>query len=266
MSTVIVAPQVGTNAPNSVADLDVPFPAEWLRLLREESPVTEAHAWLLPYWYRAGARWVLYQCWPVALIPKDALLVPGFSTQDFFAAVDGPPPYRLEPWQRTPYLSDLQYELYRRHQVYARPCWVLEGTVGGHPVVYEPWQQNLMAAKGLPTAPPPIGSLDPCPFDNRAVHQLRQSNRLLRLKGSVAKLRASGSAEGADQQLDAILREIRHAELAIMQDQLDPMLDVAKSVSRRSDARDHLVYTDPGSAGHAADALDHYLDTGDFTY
>lgn len=262
----VQAPVLGSNLPNSVADVQVSFPDDWLTKLREISPITALHSWLLPYWYRAAQRWVLYDCMPAVLIDPDDLLGPGFSGTDFFAAVNGPPPRDLDAAKRTPYLSDVQHEMHRLHAVYARPLWVLEGDRGGHFVGFDPWQKNLLAAQRQPTEPPAIGSLPPCPFDNRTVVQLRRHNRLTQLKGDIAKLRASGSGDAADAQLQKTLREIREAELALLSEQIDPVLDVAEVVSHRADSRDHLIYTTPGEAGKAADALDQYIETGEFTH
>jgi hypothetical protein len=264
--SVVQAPALGSNLPNSVADVHVSFPVDWLALLREMSPVTDLHSYLLPYWYRAAERWVLYDALPHTLIDPDDLLGPGFSGEDFFTAVNGPAPRDCEPWQRTPFLSDVQHEMYRVHQVYARPLWVLQGDKGGHFVGFDPWQKNLLAAQRKPTEPPAIKSLPACPFDNRAVQQLRRHNRLTELKGSIAKLRKSGSSEAAEAMLQKTLREIRESELALLEDQIDPLLDVSHSVSHRSDSRDHLFYTEDGSASKASDALDQYIETGEFTY
>lgn len=256
---------VGSNLPNSVADVHRPFPAEWMARLREISPVTELHSWLLPYWYRAGERWVLYDCAPRACLPDDdTLIAPGMSGKELFERLNGLPPREREGWDWCPYVSDVQHEMYRVHQVYARPYWVLQGESGGHQVAFTPWQQNVCIAKHVDPKPPAIGSLPPCPFDERVVRQLQRLNRIHQMDGSLERMRATGTAAGADAATDAHLKEIRDAEMAFLETQLTPLVDAARSVAKRSDARDHLQEVDPGAASAATDALQHYKQTGEF--
>ena len=61
---------------------------------------------------------------------------------------------------------------------------------------------------------PAIGSLPPCPFDNRVRAQLQARNRLKQLGDSLEKLRNSASVEHANAEMERIQREIRHAEQA----------------------------------------------------
>lgn len=264
MMTALTPPAVGSNVPNSIADLDQVFPADWLLALREVSPVSDAHSWLLPYWYRAASRWVLYDCMPRACIDPDRPVAPGFSGAEFLERVEGLAPRDRASDDYCPYVSDLQHELYRRYQVYARPFWVLQGDTGGHQIAFDPWQQNLLSASGKPTHPPIIGSLPPCPFDNRVATQLRRLNRLVQLNGSLEDLQKSGDADGGKAHLDRIQKDIRQAEMALLEAQMGPVVDAAHSVSRRSDSRDHLIYTPDGLATNADEAIAAYIETGHF--
>jgi hypothetical protein len=266
MSILATPVAVGANLPNSVADVTrVPFPEDWMQLLREVNPVTDHHSYLLPYWYRAGERWVLYDCVPRNLIPDDETPVcVGLSGKEFLARVTGPPPRERESWDECAYVSDVQHEFYRVHQVYARPFWVLQGNHGGHQVSFEPWQQNLLAAQQLPHTPPKIGMLEACPFDNRTVAQLRTLSRLQQMAGNVDALRRTGTKDGSDALLAHRQKQIREAELQFLEQQMAPLLDCAKVVHQRADSDDHLCYVQPGTAGKVAEALDVYRETGDF--
>lgn len=254
----------GVNVPNSLADLDVPFPADWARALRAISPVTTAYSHLRPYWYRAGGRWVLYDCLPVELIDPAALQGGMVTGREILAALTGAPPRERALADVCPYVSDLQHEFFRRYRVYARPFWVLQGETGGHQVTFTPWQQNVLAAKGLPTRPPAIGSLPACPFDNRAIQQLQHLNRLHTLEDSVDRLRRSGSAEAAAAEQERVAREIREAELAFIVQQVTPVVELAGHVRTATAFEDQVQYTAPGTATRAADALAEYRETGVF--
>lgn len=262
---ILSAPAVGQNVPNSLADLNVEFPAEWLVMLREVSPVSTAHSYLFPYWYRAGERWVLYDCWPANLIDPELPVCLGMTGEQFFARVYGKPPRELAPEDRDEYVSDLQHELYRRYKVYACPYWVLQGESGGHQVVFDSFQQRLLAACGLPTEAPQIGTLEACPFDNRAADQLRALNRLNQLAGNIDALRKTGTKEAADALVEYHEAKIRKAELAFLEKQMEPLLDAAQVVSHRSDADEHLAFVPDGHAAKAADALQQYRETGHFS-
>lgn len=265
MSILATPVSLGSNIPNSVTDLSqVPFPEEWTRRLREVNPMTELHSFLLPYWYRAGERWVLYDCVPRSLIDLDTPVCTGLTGREFLERVEGLAPRDREGWDYCPYVSDLQHEFYRLHKVYARPFWVLQGESGGHQVFFDSWQQQLLATKGLPPKPPAIGSLEACPFDERVVNQLRALSRLSEMQGNIDVLRKTGTKEGGDALLEHRLRQSREAELAFLETQMAPLLDVAQSVSHRADSQDHLCYVKPGTASEASEALQVYRETGQF--
>ncbi|HEX7123822.1 MAG TPA: hypothetical protein VF178_15705 [Gemmatimonadaceae bacterium] len=263
---------VGTNVANGVADLAIPFPEDQLRLLREVSPVSEIVSWLLPYWYRAGQRWVLYDAMPAALIPdSDDVALGGMMTgADFFRIMNGPRPSERPDFAdviMSP-ISDVQWAMYHQHKVYARPFWVLQGPVGGHQVAFTPQQASYRVQMGLPDAPPKIGELEPCPFDNRAARMLLQMNRLHQMRGSMEQLRKSGSREWAEAEAARMARDVREAECRLVEEQMTPIVDMAMSLVRgqntRSEHRDQIVECTPGIAARAKDAYDAYKETGDY--
>lgn len=256
----------GANLPNSVADVSVQFPEDWMLALRrpDVSPVATLHSYLIPYWYRAGQRWVLYDAKPRCLIEDDELQGGLIYGNELIAALEGPPPRDLEAWQRCPYVSDVQHELYRLHKVYARPFWVMQGDHGGHQVKFDPWQQNLLSAQGKPTEPPAIGSLPPCPFDNRVIYQLQRLNRLNQLGNDLERLRNTASVIYAESELQRVQREIREAEMQFIEQQITPLVEVTSQIQKSSAHQDLVVYTKPGAAAMAKDALQEHLETGWF--
>lgn len=258
----------GANVPNSVADCAVPFPADWLPLLRQCSPVTDRHSYLIPYWYRAGARWVLYDAMPECLIHPDEAQGAPITGKELLGYLNGPAPRDLEDWQRCPYVSDMQHEMWRLHRCYVRPFWVLQGPNGGHQVKFSPWQQNVLIAKGLDPEAPQVGSLPPCPFDNRTRDALDHMNRLHRLDDRLDKLRESGTVESANAEMDIIQREIREAEMKFIESQMTPLVDMSTSLvagaNTRSEHADQIVRVQDGTAARAKDAYEQYRETGIF--
>lgn len=265
------AAAVGQNVANGPADVSIPFPEDQLRLLREVSPISDSTSWLLPYWYRAGGRWVLYDALPARFIPNDDTPLGSLMTgADFYLLMNGPRPSEnplLRDIAISP-LSDVQHEMYRLHRVYARPFWVLQGEKGGHQVAFTPQQAAHLVQMGLPDKPPAIGSLPACPFDNRAADQLRRLNRLHQMENSMDRLRQSGSREWADAEEARLATEVRLAECRFIEEQMTPVTDMAMSLVRgsktRAEHRDQLVECTPGAAARAKDAYDAYKQTGDY--
>lgn len=189
------------------------------------------------------------------------------SGEELAAALNGPPPRELEPWARNPYVSDTQHEFWRVHQVYARPFWVLQGEQGGHQVAHTAWQQNVLQAKGLPIHPPAVGSLPPCPFDNRVKDQLVRLNRLRQMEGDLGRLLASGSAEAAVLEREKLERELREIQMASLESQYAETVELTMSLTRGHNPKTHLaddlLVPMHGTAQRASEALDKWLETGD---
>jgi hypothetical protein len=253
---------VGKNRANAIADLDVEFP--WSRALRDVSPTNTLHSYLMPFWYRAGQRWVLYDVLPIEAIADELDTGSGISGAELKAVMAGPRP--SERTDDVP-VSDLQHEMFRRWRGYARPFWVLQGETGGHQVRFSPQQSSALLRMGLPSEPPPIGSLAPCPFDNRSAQQLRHLNRLHQYEDSIERLRRSGSPEAAKAEQDRIEREIREAEMAFVEAQVRPLVEMSLShgIAGRSENQDELIHVPHGTAARAADAYQRYQETGDWT-
>lgn len=262
--------RVGENRKSAVEDVHVPFPAEWLADLRRISPVTTLHSWLLPFYYRARERWTLYDVLPDACIPHDETPVaPGFTGTEYYAVMDGPRPSEAPEWLKTPFVTDVQHEMHRVYGGYARPFWVLQGSVGGHQVHFSPWQQNVLISKNLNPEAPGIGDLPFAPFDGRSVKQLTHLNRLHQFENQMERLRDSGSRAFAEAESEKTQREIREAEYDFVCNQMEPIVDMSMSLVRgqnpRSEHEDQIVRVKDGVAAEAEDAIQEYLATGNFS-
>lgn len=259
----------GTNLPNAVADVSIVFP--WEEALRSISPINTIHSHLRAYWYRAGQRWVLYDTLPVELIDDEldtGSMITGKELKDVMA---GPRPSERLDWQdlETWPVSDVQHEMFRLWKGFARPFWILQGDLGGHQHKFSPIQSSALLRKGLPPEPPKIGSLPPCPFDNRSIRQLQHLNRLHQLCDSVDALRRSASPEFAAAETDRLEREIRESEMAFIEAQVRPLVEMSTSLVQGSNTRseydNEVIRTPKGFAGKAAEAFDHYMETGQWT-
>jgi len=254
--------EVGKNRANALADLNVAFPDEWERDLRAVSPITTVYSHLRAYWYRAGQRWILYDVLPVEAIDDELDTGSGITGAELKQMMAGPRPSELT--EDVP-ISDVQHEMFRRWKGFARPFWVLQGENGGHQVKFSPVQSSALLRMGLPSEPPAIGALPPCPFDARAATQLQHLNRLHGFEDSIDRLRRSGSAEYANAEHQRLERDVREAEMRFIEAQMRPLVDMASTLSQRSEHEDQLVQMSPGTAARSVDAYDRYRETGDFT-
>lgn len=259
----------GENVGASVRGVHERPPEGWEEALRSVSPITDAFSHLRFFWYKARARWVLYDCVPAPLIHEDELQGGPITGRELVAFLNGPPPRELEEWARCPFVSDAQHEFWRVYKVYARPFWVLQGELGGHQVAFDRWQQDVLRAKQLPVTPPVIGELAPAPFDNRALNQLRHLNRLHHFAGRLDKLRQSGSAEAAQAQMDAIGKEVRAIETAFVESQMAESVEASMALTRGHNPQSYLadghLITLKDQASRSSDALQEYLETGNFS-
>lgn len=253
---------VGENVAASVAGVSAVFP--WEADLRRISPIVEAVSHLRAFWYSARQRWVLYDCLPAGLIlPKETYNY--VTGAEFFKAVADKPPRERPKWDQGP-ISDAQHEFYRLFKVWAWPTWVLQGDGGGHPTGFEPWEKNVLTASQLPTEPPAIGFLPPCPFDTRAIVQLQRRSRLNQFGGSLARMKQSASAEYSAAQVAEAEKQMRLAECDYIEQMLTPIIEQANTLTRNKSELEDDVYNivAPGSAAKASDAYDEYMETGVF--
>jgi hypothetical protein len=118
---------------------------------------------------------------------------------------------------------------------------------------------------GLPSEPPRIGDLLPCPFDTRTIRQLQHLNRLHQFEDSIERLRKSGSPEMARAEHERLEREIREAEMAFIEAQMRPVVEAGQHVARKSENSDVLIQAPSGTASRMKDAYEIYRETGAYT-
>lgn len=191
---------------------DLEPPAEFIRALRDVSPVSDAHGWLMPVWepgetWAPAQRWMLYE-----------MIHPTLVTPELLAELNGPHPrseghfctendtgeqfqclcpHKTESWKGGPcQLTWLtQYLLYKKTGYVGYPFWMVQGERGGHKAFFSEEEQAMLAMEDLPTEPPFLGELPYAPLDGRVIAQVVRHNRLQQVAGD---LRAYRKKMGAD--------------------------------------------------------------------
>lgn len=248
-------------------------PAEWETALRAFSPIREEVPWLAQRWFpmqkpdangimRDAGRWVLYECVSEMLV---RLCDPN---TDIFDLLKGPQPSRIaDPKARAAkalYASDYQCMMYRKHGVWARNLWIIQGDGGGHPVEYTQQEAKWLQAAGLPTDPPALGTLSYAPFDARVIAQMRNRNRLMRLGGNIDRLRRSGATLSAE--WEAAEKEFRRQHMQHVEESTAGVADFlryfASSSKTATECRNTVPEMSRATANAAAIAKDMYIETG----
>lgn len=247
-------------------------PVEWTERLRAFSPISSSVPWLTLRWFpmerrdRAGVwhdcgRWVVYECIPEAIIPE--------SERDIIAFLAGPQPSRIPDPQaayaKSTFANDYQCRMYREHKVWARNCWVIQGTTGGHPVEYDLVEQKILQACGLPTEPPPLGSLPYAPFDARVIEQLR-SRSLITKYGSLEAARRAATPEAVQREMEEAERVFRQWHVEHLERSLAPSVDFlnyyTSSSRTATECRNTLPALSPEAQRRVAEATERYVETG----
>lgn len=185
------------------AHRDVPL--EWERRLREISPISDVHSWLAFRWFAEAQRWMLYECVPIRFIDDNALI------ED----LGGPDP-ETEAGKDV-LVSHYQQRMFREHRVHARPCWVIQGTKGGHYAAYTKAVQEDHRALGLPPDPPTPGDLPYADFDERVVRQVVEMSKLVRFKNDFGEFkRRFGDVAGQKREAANALRAARTRYVAFI--------------------------------------------------
>ena len=175
---------------------DVPF--EWEMRLREISPRSDSHSWLAFRWFDEAQRWMIYECVPIRFVSDPTLIEDlGGADPETEAGKDV-------------LVSRYQQEMFKAHRVHARPCWVIQGTRGGHHAAYDKATQEDHRAMGLPPEPPKPGDMAYADFDERVVKQLVHMSKLVRFKNDFGEFKKRfGDVEGQKREAGNALRAAR---------------------------------------------------------
>lgn len=228
-------------------------PEGWEPKLRAISPIAERTSWLHFRWRSREGLHVLYE-----LTPK-ALLSPGRIEQLTTHWSDLPSDQHMG---RKLFVSEYQHYMFRTHGVEARLHWVLQGEAGGTPAMYTHREQRLLQAVGAPDEVPEIGSLLPCPFDERAIQAIAIRDRLRKAGGSLDALHKSNTGEVQKMEESATEQEYRKAFLGWWFEQMIPNSEFMKTYLRNSESDYTLRKATKAEANAASMWKDHFLETG----
>lgn len=239
MTSLIVVPSVlgGEKSTQAAEDVVVrktrDVPPEWERRLREISPVSDKHSWLAFRWFDEAQRWVLYDCLPIRFVDDNEKI----------ADLGGPDPE--SPEGEDILVSRYQQQMYRQHRVLANPCWVIQGTKGGHHAAYTKAMIEDHRALGLRTEPPKPGDLPYADFDERVVTQLVEMSKLVRFKNDFGEFkRRYGSVEGQKREAANALRAAREKYVKWINSQFEDGDDELIAGYRKGDLSDAPRTTD----------------------
>lgn len=250
------------------------IPSDWEAALRAFSPVRYDTPWLALRWFpmerqikdgswRDCGRWVIYECLHESLIPE--------NDRDIVNLLSGPQPSRIsdpgEAYAKMLYANDYQCMMYRKHKVWARNFWIIQGSSGGHPIEYDLTEKAILQACGLPTDPPPLGTLPYAPFDERVINQIRKRSRTYKY-GSIDEAKRHATPEAVERDMRAAERTFREWHVKHLESSLAPsvdFLDYYTSSSRTAtECRNTLPEMSKEDQRAAEIAHDMYIETGDY--
>ena len=232
-------------------------PKEWERDLRELSPVSDAHsflifAWKEPLFSPEHGRWCLYEAIPDKAIATDRRMLLE-STPYWDLGTKG------ERAERAALVSAFQWEMYRVHRWDVRPFWCVQGNEGGTPLHLTSIEQRFCRMVGKPDRPFAVGELPYAPWDDRVRRAVLRRDRLMKLGKSVDALKGSGASVQA--QREAAEREFRAKMWDWMSDKLAPRADELRHFFKTG-YTNHMRRQTRAEARAAEDAKDIFIETG----
>lgn len=228
------------------------IPIEWERRLREVSPISDAVSWLALRFHPDFERLVLYENVPIRYVDDNTLI------ED----LAGPDPSTEAG--KDVLVSSYQQEMFRKHRVHARPCWIIQGERGGNKVEFSDSDRELCRAYGLPTEPPKPGSLPYAPFDERVVRQILAMSKLTRFKNDIGAFKIRyGTVEGQKQEYKKAMEAARLEYIKYLNEQFAEPAEHFIAAAAKGEMDNHKrVEDDFQKLDEQADAK--YYETGRF--
>ncbi len=236
-----------------------PVPEQWRKELEAMSPPSLRTTFLQFGWFEGtdkhpAKRWVIYEMVPVGLIPPDKR-----------EQLGGTPYWKMPKGMqegRRRMVSAYQWEMYRKHRVWARPFWCLQGDQGGTPARYSDLEKNLLRIVREPTDPPAPGALPYAEWDSRARSQIEQRDRLRQFDYDLERLKASGSTAAIKAEEEAMEKEFRRRFLTWLKDRTAPQADFLDWYTKKTESDMVLRKATPGEETAIAMAEDVFIETG----
>lgn len=234
-------------------------PQEWVDRLRAISPVSPVIPYLVFHWHTDAERWELMMCIPHQTMMQTA------DGRDFAARCQDRPWFDLPKGQRMGRrftVSTYQFEMFRRHQVWARPFWTLQGPNGGTPQCYTALEEAILQAEGLSLETPHVGAFAYAPFDNRAVRAVLMRDRLYHLSGDFEALNRQATPETRAKEQEAAQLAYRKRFLEWWSAEMAPMADFLDRFTNTKAGRDQVRPASRAEASAANRFSDEWVETG----
>jgi hypothetical protein len=231
-------------------------PAEWERDLREISPVSEVHSYLIWKWSEPLlqpdlGRWCIYEA-----IPNKAI-----DTERRHLLETSEPYVKRGAGDHDQMVSPYQWEMYRTQRIDVRPFWCVQGEAGGTPLHLSSIEKRFLRMVGQPDRPKAVGELAFAPWDARVRAAVLERDRLLSLGKDVDRLAKTGTVAAVAAQREAAEREFRRKFWDWMTEKLAPNADALGHLMKSGNAT-HMRRETREESRAAADAKDVFIETG----
>lgn len=229
------------------------IPEGWESRLRQISPIAERTSHLRFRWRAKVSQWELYACTPKSMLSPERVeqLTVHWSELP-----------KSQQHGRKQFVTEYQHYMFRTYGVEAQRFWVLQGELGGTPAVYTYREERLLQAVGAPDDPPPLGHLEACPFDERAVQAIQARDRLMQAGGDLDALEKQNTSQALQSEDSETEREFRKAFLKWWFVQMIPNSEFMKTYLRTKSADTTLRRATKAEADAATQFADHFVETG----
>lgn len=238
-------------------------PREWVRRLREIDPIRDAVSYLELVWDANSERWWLFEMVPAYDVKTDSGRTEPTVPLEILAELKGVDPSTIP--ETAPLISRRQWLLYGKTGRWARPCWVIQGTKGGHPYAFDAATVKLCQYLEWPTKPPESGMLPYAEFDERVVTQILRMSKLWAVRNDLDAFRRDNMGAGGKASYNARLKEARALQMAHLEEQFDEAAEYFVSAYRKGE------YDSVGAPVSETDwakkdeiATNNYVDHGSF--
>lgn len=248
-------------------------PAEWVRRLREISPVTEKLSHLR-FRYRAGSPdmlhpdaqvkgvWELYSCTPRAMVSKDRAK----QFEKHWSEL----PASEQPGRKA-LVTTYQHYMWHVHGVDVKRFWVLQGERGGTPAQYTEMERAILRAAADHAAMQgddmlveefPIGALPPCQFSELSVRAIQARDRLIQAGMNMDRLQRMDSSAALASETDAAEKRFRSEWLDWWYAQIQPQAEFMKWYLTKSEADQTLRRASHEEANSVTEWKDRWIEHG----
>jgi hypothetical protein len=234
-------------------------PDDWVRRLREISPITESLSHLrFRYWepheswnHKEGV-WTLYACTPHHMVHPERRE----QLEKHWSELPG----NLRAGRKA-MVSDYQCFMWRHYRVDAKPFLILQGD-GGTLAHYSPREKRYLDGAGVLSDPFPLGFFKPCPFDNRVMETIWKRDRLVKACNRLDELEKMDRPEALKAEDEEAEKVFRETYLDTMLEILQPQVEFMKWFLGKSESESVFRPAPEGTANAVSQWKDHFVEHG----